>query len=105
MMCNVRKLLGVYFGIKFVPMSFCTNVIMAILNSTTIAILRQLLATMKYQSRQIRQLVRLKNHCSRRQFGYLGIYTVWCGSSSKNFYVDIILYLSFNCYQSNFKLS
>ena len=46
MIFNLRKLLGVCFGIKFVPMSFRTNVTMAILNLTTIAIQRQLLATM-----------------------------------------------------------
>ena len=47
MMRDVRKLVGVGFGIKFVPMSFRTNVIMAIQNLTTMAIQRQLLATMK----------------------------------------------------------
>ena len=47
MMRNVRKLLGVCFGIKFVPMNFLTNGIMDILNLTTIAIQRQLLVTMK----------------------------------------------------------
>ena len=47
MMRNVRKLFVVSFGIKFVPMSFRTNVIMAILNLTAMAIQRQLLATMK----------------------------------------------------------
>ena len=56
---NARK--GVCFVIKFVPMSFIrTNVIMAILNLTTIAIQRQLLATRKWQSRQGCQLVGLK---------------------------------------------
>ena len=47
MMRDVRKRLGVCFGIKFVPMSFRTNVIMTILNFTTMAIQRQLLATLK----------------------------------------------------------
>ena len=47
MMRNVRKLLGVCLGMKFVPMSFRTNVVMAILNLTTMAIQRQLVATMK----------------------------------------------------------
>ena len=47
MMRNARNLLGVCFGIKFVPTSFRTNVNMAILNLTTIVIQRQLLATMK----------------------------------------------------------
>ena len=45
MIGNVRKLFDVCFVIKFAPMSFRTNVILAILNLTTMAIQRQLLAT------------------------------------------------------------
>ena len=41
-------------------MSLRTNVIMAILNLTTMAIQRQLLATMKWQSRQRRQFGRVE---------------------------------------------
>ena len=73
MMCNARKLFGVCFGIKFVHTSSRTHVIMAIMNLTTIAIQRQLLATMNKKSRQRRQMVRLKNRWSRRQFGHLDI--------------------------------
>ena len=64
---------GMAPSINYVCCYDMCNVIMTILNLTTIAILRQLLATIKWQSRQRRQLVWLKNNRSRRQLGHLGI--------------------------------